>query len=129
MKQLLNILVLLALSTSFAQEKVIETAKKDLFDNSYYVIDNTFTKKHTSKNIKTYTNLTLGNITSTDIINSFKIVLFYRDFNTVVLLDNQLNLIKKINFKKPFLLPTKVFQTYFGYTIQIFKKYNYMIHV
>jgi hypothetical protein len=42
----------------------------------------------------------LGNITKADILNPLKIVLFYEDFNSAVLLDNQLNKITEINFSQ-----------------------------
>jgi hypothetical protein len=42
----------------------------------------------------------LGNITKVDIQNPLKIVLFYEDFNSVVLLDNQLNKMTEINFSQ-----------------------------
>jgi hypothetical protein len=40
----------------------------------------------------------LGPITSVDLINPLKIVLFYRDTNTVVFVDNRLNEIERIIF-------------------------------
>ena len=47
-----------------------------------------------------YKNVVLGKITAVDIINPLQIVLFYEQFNTVILLDNQLNEIQKINFSR-----------------------------
>ena len=38
-----------------------------------------------------YSNFLYGNISSVDITNPLKIVVFYKDFNIVVLLDSQLN--------------------------------------
>lgn len=38
-----------------------------------------------------YKNLTLGPIHSLDVINPLKVVVFYKDFNTVMILDNQLS--------------------------------------
>jgi hypothetical protein len=40
----------------------------------------------------------LGPVTSVDIINPLNVVVFYQDVNTVVLLDNRLNEIERINF-------------------------------
>jgi len=70
----------------------------DDFDNYYYIKNNTLHKK-TPLQIYTYTNTQLGRITSVDITNPLKILLFYRDFNTVLFLDNKLNeLTTTINF-------------------------------
>ena len=54
-------------------------------------------KKKDSKEWQ-YNNLQLGEITSVDILNPLKITLFYADFNTVIILDNTLNEIKRIDF-------------------------------
>jgi hypothetical protein len=62
----------------------------DAFENYYYTIGTTFYKKTKSK-VYSYANTQLGNISSIDITNPLKIVLFYRDFNTIVLLDNRLS--------------------------------------
>jgi len=70
----------------------------DTFENYYYIKNNTLHKK-TSEQIYTYTNTQLGKITSVDITNPLKILLFYRNFNTVLFLDNKLNeLTTSINF-------------------------------
>ena len=70
----------------------------DDFENYYYIKSNTLYKK-TEKQIYTYTNTQLGQITSVDITNPLKILLFYRNFNTVLFLDNKLNeLTTSINF-------------------------------
>ena len=42
----------------------------------------------------------LGKMTHVDLQNPLKIVVFFGDFNTVVLLDNQLNLTQKINLSE-----------------------------
>lgn len=62
----------------------------DAFENYYYTLGATFYKKTKSK-VYSYANTQLGNISSIDITNPLKIVLFYRDFNTIVLLDNRLS--------------------------------------
>lgn len=70
----------------------------DTFENYYYVKNNTFYKKN-GQQIFTYTNTQLGKITSIDITNPLKILLFYRGFNTILFLDNRLNeLSTPINF-------------------------------
>jgi len=70
----------------------------DNFESYYYIKNNTLYKKTTEKNYS-YTNTQLGKITSADITNPLKILLFYKDFNTVLFLDNKLNeLTTSINF-------------------------------
>lgn len=65
--------------------------------NNYYIKNNILTKNSQTKTYQ-YNNLGLGKITKVDIQNPLQIVIFYKNFNTVVLLDNQLNEIKKIDF-------------------------------
>ncbi|WP_117879989.1 EF-hand domain-containing protein [Aureibaculum luteum] len=62
----------------------------DEFENLFYLKDNTFYKKNKKEELS-YTNTQLGKITAVDIKNPLKILLFYKDFNIVVLLDNKLN--------------------------------------
>jgi len=62
----------------------------DDFENYYYLKNNTLYKK-TSQKTYSYTNTQFGKITSVDITNPLKILLFYRDFNTFLFVDNQLN--------------------------------------
>ncbi len=69
----------------------------DAFGNTYFIENNVLHKENTTDS-KTYKNIQLGKITSVDILNPLKIVLFYEDFNSAVLLDNQLNETKIINF-------------------------------
>lgn len=69
----------------------------DQFDNTYYGLDNVLYKTTPSKTYQ-YQNLALGTISSVSIYNPLEIVVFYRDFNTVVILDKALNEIQKIPF-------------------------------
>jgi hypothetical protein len=71
----------------------------DSFGFSYQIKNNVFSKIKGTE-IFEYKNVSLGKITKTDILNPLKIVLFYEDFNSVVLLDNQLNKITEINFSQ-----------------------------
>lgn len=71
----------------------------DPFGYHYYIKNNVFIKQK-DKEIFQYKNLSLGKITKVDIQNPLKIVLFYEGFNTVVLLDNQLNETQVISFSK-----------------------------
>ncbi|RYJ53633.1 hypothetical protein DR871_006170 [Flavobacterium petrolei] len=66
----------------------------------YYTIKNNAFSKINTRDTLEYKNISLGKITKVDLQNPLKIVLFYENFNTVILLDNQLNEIQKINFSE-----------------------------
>lgn len=65
----------------------------------YYILDNVLFKKNKTVTFQ-YQNISLGKIATVDILNPLKIVVFYENFNTAVLLDNQLNEIQQIDFSK-----------------------------
>ncbi|WP_396600707.1 hypothetical protein [Algibacter sp. R77976] len=69
----------------------------DNFGTSYYIKDDVFYKK-TNTNTISYNNLQLGTLHSANAFNTLKINLFYKDFNTVIILDNRLAEIFKIDF-------------------------------
>ncbi len=71
----------------------------DGFGNFFYIKNNVLIKK-SNTTVVHYQNIALGNIKKVDIINPLKVVVFYEEFNTVVLLDNQMNEIQKIDFSK-----------------------------
>lgn len=91
-------------------QELISTAKQNSikiecdvflgFDNQLnnYSIKNNNLIKNSESTTYQYNNLGLGKITRVDFQNPLQIVVFYKNFNTVVLLDNQLNEIKKIDF-------------------------------
>ena len=58
----------------------------DKFDNIFYTKNRTLYKSETHQTLE-YAALNLGEITTVDIVNPFKISLFYKQSNTVVLLD------------------------------------------
>lgn len=70
------------------------------YDNqkNIYSIKNNILFKKSDITTYQYNNLSLGKITNVDFQNPLQIVVFYKNFNTVVLLDNQLNEIKRIDF-------------------------------
>lgn len=83
--------------TSFSQEIVSKFSLDadefigiDNLEHVYYIKSNVLYKKTTSK-IHSFSNLHLGKITSVDIINPLKIVVFYKDFNSVIIVDDKLN--------------------------------------
>ncbi len=75
-------------------EKLIDANE---FNTVYYVNNNVFYKKDASKTIS-YNNIQLGNITSVNAFNPLKVSLFYKDFNTAIILDNRLAEIYRIDF-------------------------------
>ncbi len=68
---------------------------KDALGYDYFSKNNVLYKLKKSEKWE-YKNLPLGKIHSVDFINPLKILVFYKDFNTAVLLDNQLSEISKI---------------------------------
>ena len=89
-----NIETSLIKATDFKTDHIVSV---DNFGTVYYLKNNTFYKKSGSKTIS-YNNLQLGGVTSANAFNPLKINLFYRDFNTVIILDNRLAEIFKIDF-------------------------------
>ena len=59
--------------------------------NHIYFVKNNVLFKDRGRDTINYSNLLLGKITTVNIQNPFKIVVFYQDFNSIVLLDNNLN--------------------------------------
>ncbi|MEJ6793309.1 MAG: hypothetical protein QNK89_11420 [Lacinutrix sp.] len=110
MKQLQYILFLLTFS-AFAQDSIKAELKTKIefkadsiigIDNFYtilFTLNNTLTKKQDNKLLK-YSNVQLGPITSANSFNPLKINLFYKAFNTVIILDNRLAEIFKIDFNQ-----------------------------
>lgn len=75
----------------------------DKYKTTYSFDDNTLYVSGEKGNLE-YSNLQLGTLTKVDASNPLKLNLFYDDFNTVVVLDNRLSDIFKIDFNtlKPF---------------------------
>ncbi len=105
MKQLIFYFLLLC-QTCLAQSVAFEskipfTADRfigiDNYKNSYFIKDREVHKQGPDGNFL-FNDLQLGRITSVDIINPLKVVVFFQDTNTVVLLDNKLSEIQRINF-------------------------------
>ena len=109
MKQITFIIFFIS-SICFAQDSIaVKSIKKDKFEADqliaiddfntlYYTSKNlSFNKKTDSKTID-YSNIQLGQISSANAFNPLKINLFYKDFNTVIILDNRLAEVFKIDF-------------------------------
>ena len=112
MKKIILTFILLLSIPTFGQDikinaSLIDTIKieadsyigNDSFGAYYFIKNNVFIKKTKSK-IYQYKNLSLGKISKVDIQNPLNLILFYEPFNTVILLDNQLNEIRKINLSE-----------------------------
>ncbi len=69
----------------------------DNYKNTYFIKDQVLHKTGEEGNF-IFNDFQLGRINSVDIINPLKVVVFFQDTNTVVLLDNKLNEIQRINF-------------------------------
>jgi hypothetical protein len=69
----------------------------DTYGWEYTIADNELRKQKDGRTLK-YRNVSLGEIFKADLQNPLQIVLFYRKFNSVILLDNQLNETSRINF-------------------------------
>lgn len=140
MKHLKYILCFLSLSV-FGQESIEATLIKkmpleaqaligiDNFGDIYTIEQATFNKKDKSKTI-TYSNVQLGNITSANAFNPLKINLFYKNFNTAIILDNRLAEIYKIDFntKQPYRNVSHV-STGYDNTIWIFNQDNQQLEL
>lgn len=83
--------------------KVDRIVDIDNFGTTYYINNSTFYLQTKNKTIN-YSNVQLGKITSANAFNPLKINLFYKDFNSVIVLDNRLAEIVKVdfNFLQPF---------------------------
>ena len=112
MKNLICFLALFQTLILFAQDKKWSVTKIDTlqfqadtyigfdsFGANYFIKNNVFIKK-TKTRIWQYKNLSFGKISKVDIQNPLNIVLFYEDFNSIILLDNQLNETQRINFSE-----------------------------
>ena len=71
----------------------------DQFGFYYTIKNNVFFKTKDNQSLE-YKNISLGKITRVDLQNTLKMVLFYENFNTVILLDNQLNETQIVNFSE-----------------------------
>ncbi|WP_397364828.1 hypothetical protein [Olleya sp. R77988] len=70
---------------------------KNNFESLYFIKDNTIIKKEKDQSYN-YSNIQLGNITTVNTFNPLKINVFYADLNTIIILDNRLAEISKLDF-------------------------------
>lgn len=140
MKHLKHILCFLSLSV-FGQESIETTLIKkaplesqtligmDNYGNIYTINQSTFQKKEENKTL-TYSNVQLGNITSANVFNPLKINLFYKNFNTAIILDNRLAEIYKIDFnsKQPYKNVSHI-STGYDNTLWLFNQENQQLEL
>lgn len=69
----------------------------DHLGDEYQIINNEVVKLGNSRQKRSYKNVLLGTVSSIDVRNPLQIVLFYKNFNSIVLLDNQLSEIAVYN--------------------------------
>ncbi|RKE91934.1 hypothetical protein [Ichthyenterobacterium magnum] len=105
----IQLLLLFVSVTLFSQENIETTFIKktelkaqsivdiDNFGTIYYLNKNTLYKKSDTKTLS-YSNIQLNTITSANAFNPLKVNLFYKDFNTIIILDNRLAEIFKVDF-------------------------------
>lgn len=70
----------------------------DNFETIYYLKNNILYKKPKAQPAINYSNVQLGVPTSINVFNPLKINMFFQDFNSVIILDNRLAEIFKIDF-------------------------------
>lgn len=127
MKKILFIWFVLQIVPAIAQEQTIAATQisKEIVDadsyvgfdgyNNYYYTKNNILYKNSNGKLWQFKNLSLGKFTRVDLQNPLKIVVFYENFNMVILLDNQLNDIQKVQFS---LYNTPLVVTAFGIASQ-----------
>jgi len=107
--RIIVVILLLSFNTVFTQSSVSATFLKeeplkvdhlvglDSFDTRFYINGITFYKKSNTMTYD-YSNVQLDAISYADTFNPLKSVLFYQDFNTIIVLDNRLAEITKTDF-------------------------------
>ena len=69
----------------------------DPFESHYFLKFNTLFKKN-SQGLQNYSNLDKGAISDVSVFNALRLALFYKDFNSVTLLDNRLAELITVDF-------------------------------
>jgi hypothetical protein len=112
MKNPLLIFFLFFFAVTFGQDKIYVPTKQDSIVLTadhflghdqfgfYYSIKNNVLSKTKKEESFEYKNISLGKPTKIDLQNPLKIMLFYENFNTIILLDNQLSETQKINLSE-----------------------------
>ena len=91
MKFFLLLITLFIVSAKTIIEKPYNFFETNSMGNIFLVKDYLITQyNYEGQQIQTYSKSEYGNITSIDVSNPFRILLFYKDFNSLVFLDNKL---------------------------------------
>ncbi len=88
-------------AAEFIEKQSLKTNRLVAIDNFgmfYHIVNDVEIELHGRYNDLNYSNIQFGNITTANAFNPLKINLFYRDFNAVVILDNRLAEITKVDF-------------------------------
>lgn len=80
--------------TAFKSDALIAITQDSTF---YFFDDESIIKKTATKRLS-YSNLQLGEISSVNTFNPLKINVFYRNFNTAIILDNRLSEMYRVDF-------------------------------
>lgn len=72
----------------------------DNFETCYFINNNELFKTENDLVLSTYSNIQFGHITTVNTFNPLKINLFYKDFNTAIILDNRLSVMFKMDFNR-----------------------------
>jgi|SRR6476620_5736449 len=113
MKKYFSFIIILIFNAIFAQAPLTISQKikswpvnadefvgRDQFGHLYFLTDNVLTKDIGTRTLD-YKNLAKGKITHVDIQNPLLILVFYQTFNTIVLLDDQMNEVSQFTFNNP----------------------------
>lgn len=101
----------------------------DQFNNLYFSKDLTLHKFSNGK-VYQYQNLQFGAIESIDLLNPLEITVFYKQFNAVVILDNNLNPIQNISFNNSTQFKSVTFATTASkHKIWIFNQLNQQLEL
>lgn len=100
-------------SLELIEKQPLETDRLVAMDNFglfYHIVNEVELQLHGRYNKLDYSNIQFGKITSANAFNPLKINLFYKDFNAVVILDNRLAEITKVDFNRlePFRVVTHI---------------------
>ncbi|MDW5287406.1 hypothetical protein [Formosa sp. PL04] len=122
----------IAIEATFKSSKPLDvTTFVDIDDleTTYYIRQNDFSKQ-TSERTLHYSNLQLGRISQTNTFNAMRLNLFYSNFNTVIILDNRLAEIFKIDFNTitPYRNPSFI-STGYDTTLWLFNDNNQQLEL
>lgn len=101
----------------------------DAIENIYTIYGATITKNSSSDNsVFTYNNVKkYGKPTSVNVFNPFKILLFYKTYQTIVLLDKYLSSLGSINLRKSGLYKVSVIASSYDNKIWAFDEQDYKL--